>query len=455
MAKNTAVLEAYQKADRDLRLRYSKIACILAIVLVPAGSSLDYFVYPDFLDIFVIARLICSAFLLIALVLFFTNLSRNSVIALTLLCILSVQLTMSFMIFWVDGAQSSYHLGLLLIIFLIGTLLPLSFQEVTLSILVGILLYIIACFGHEKPQIDILFNNVYFMALTGSISSTASFFYSRGRFEEFRLNYELDKRNEEVENTLVQLKEAQTQLVQSEKLRGLGHMAAGLLHEINNPVNYTQMALQLMQQEQVIQDDPDLKETFDDIKDGVGRIQEIISDLRDFATPEQIDQQKPFAFSSALKRALQFTGRDKEGINIRRDICVEDTVMGMQSHIIQVLINLLENAARAVHSVKEIRDPEISITAISEDGRLYVKVCDNGSGIAEDVLPHIFNPFYTTQDVGEGMGLGLSICHTIIDNHGGELRASSSPDQGTEFTFDLSLTDKTTDTAGTGELHHA
>jgi len=236
-------------------------------------------------------------------------------------------------------------------------------------------------------------------------------------------------------------------------------MAAGLLHEINNPVNYTQMALQLMQREKVIQDDPDLKETFDDIKDGVSRIQEIISDLRDFATPEQIDQQKPFAFSSALDRALQFTGHDKEGISIRRELCVEDMVMGTQSHIIQVLINLLENAARAVLSVKDIRRPEINITAITEDGRLYVKVSDNGSGIAEDDLPHIFNPFYTTQDVGEGMGLGLSICHTIVGNHGGELRVSSEHGQGTDFTFDLSLRNpaaqNATATSEIEETHHA
>ena len=70
-------------------------------------------------------------------------------------------------------------------------------------------------------------------------------------------------------------------------------------------------------------------------------------------------------------------------------------------------------------------------------------------------MPHIFNPFYTTQEVGEGMGLGLSICHTIIENHGGELRVSSEPGQGTQFTFDLSLTDTTTDTAEAGESHYA
>jgi two-component system sensor histidine kinase PhcS len=98
------------------------------------------------------------------------------------------------------------------------------------------------------------------------------------------------------------------------------------------------------------------------------------------------------------------------------------------------------------------REGELRIRAQAERGRVYVSVKDNGSGIPQEALARIFDPFYTTRDVGEGMGMGLSICQTIIRNHGGELRAQSKEGEWAEFTFDLAQAD--TEQTGDGSEQH-
>ena len=103
----------------------------------------------------------------------------------------------------------------------------------------------------------------------------------------------------------------------------------------------------------------------------------------------------------------------------------------------QVLINLLSNASKAINAVRKPGTGEITVTTKSQNGRLQIYLRDNGIGIKKDVIANIFDPFYTSRDVGQGMGLGLSICDTIVKNHGGTLRASSEPEKWTEFCFDF------------------
>ncbi len=117
-------------------------------------------------------------------------------------------------------------------------------------------------------------------------------------------------------------------------------------------------------------------------------------------------------------------------------------VMGSKSHLVQVLVNLIANAVKANQQMAEDHEAEIMIDAGESDDRLVIAVRDNGAGMDEQTLSRVFDPFFTTRDVGEGMGLGLSICHTIIENHGGKLRAESSPGKGSVFTFDLALSRK-------------
>jgi len=104
-----------------------------------------------------------------------------------------------------------------------------------------------------------------------------------------------------------------------------------------------------------------------------------------------------------------------------------------------VLVNLITNALRAIEPLHDQREGRIRVSAQPREGRLEVCVSDNGIGIKPDVRSRIFEPFYTTRDIGQGMGLGLSICHTIVRNHDGHIRVHSQPGHGAEFRFDLPL----------------
>jgi signal transduction histidine kinase len=254
-----------------------------------------------------------------------------------------------------------------------------------------------------------------------------------------RLQQDLEHSNAELRETLAELKSTQAQLIHSEKLNALGSMAAGLLHEINNPLNFTLTAIQIARAAEVLDEHPELEEIFADIEEGMERIKAIVSDLRAFAYPKDAEMEGRFDFGSALESALHFTAREHQGLRIERDLPAGATVIGSKSHIVQVLVNLIGNAAKAVAPVLSERPGVIEVLGEIHNGRLLVRVRDNGIGMDAETLERIFDPFFTTRDVGEGTGLGLSISHTIIKNHGGSLRASSEPGQGSELVFDLAV----------------
>ncbi|MBS0316674.1 MAG: GHKL domain-containing protein, partial [Proteobacteria bacterium] len=119
----------------------------------------------------------------------------------------------------------------------------------------------------------------------------------------------------------------------------------------------------------------------------------------------------------------------------------QDThVRGDEPAVIGVLINLLSNAALALRKA-ERAEPRIDVVGLHQDGRLQVSVRDNGTGIDAEHLNRVFEPFFTTRTVGQGLGLGLSVSYAVIQRHGGTLRVASEPGAWTEFSFDLGLPD--------------
>lgn len=261
----------------------------------------------------------------------------------------------------------------------------------------------------------------------------------RNLIEAGKLEKDLKARNTDLEQVLRRLRETEAQLLHSEKLNALGTMAAGLLHEINNPINFANTAFSLVMQNAAIEADPDLKEMLVDIHDGFRRIQTIVSDLRLFSAPTKAEARRPFHFATAVQHALRFTASERSGIEIKTDLPDADMVVGNESQIVQVLVNLLLNASRAIRREKVERLGSIRIVATPRGDRLVVVVRDNGCGIPADKLSRIFDPFYTTGDVGTGTGLGLSISHGIVNSHGGTLSAQSEEGQWAELKFDLPL----------------
>lgn len=251
-----------------------------------------------------------------------------------------------------------------------------------------------------------------------------------------QLQRDLQVRNQELETTLDDLQNTQGKLIQSEKLNALGRLAAGLLHEVNNPLNYAYGTFQLIEREPVMKEQKHIREMMADVRDGMERISAIVRDLKTFAYPEAVHMQQEFDLADAVSSAERLSASSLRGVEVVKDLHSPSLVVGSQSHIVQVLINLFENSCQAMESASG--ESRLNITSeLTDDGRVRVSVRDSGTGIPEDILESVFDPFFTTKEVGSGLGMGLSTCYTIIENHGGRLSVESDSSSYTEFSFDL------------------
>lgn len=252
----------------------------------------------------------------------------------------------------------------------------------------------------------------------------------------YDLEASLRQTNRELSDTLAQLKATEAQLVQSEKINAIGSLSAGLLHEINNPLNFTLMAVETL----VNTSDPgdaDLQDTLQDISGGMKRITTIVSDLRSFAYPEQADHKSEFCATAVVESAIRFTSHETRDLKIETDFERGARAVASHTHVSHVLINLILNARNAIEGLDSRDDPVIRITTRRRDGRVFFTVQDNGCGIPEKIRNRIFEPFFTTGEIGKGMGLGLSICHTIVKNHGGAFEVKTEVGKGSAFQFDV------------------
>ncbi|QDU26948.1 Sensor histidine kinase TmoS [Anatilimnocola aggregata] len=259
----------------------------------------------------------------------------------------------------------------------------------------------------------------------------------------------LRREREELQQSLVRLRETEVKLFQSEKMRGLGSLAAGLLHEINNPVHYTLLAIRSLKKD--LAAGRDTSEVVGDIESGVTRVGQILDELRNFAYPEQAQLHTEFRLVDVVRTSLRFTSHATRTIAL--DVADADFeglfVRGSQIQIGQVLVNLITNSATAIQKQGDKFSGQITIRARRVRDRVQVMVADNGPGIPAADLSRVLEPFYSTAAPGSGLGLGLSICDTIIRNHGGSLVLTSnslgntelnnSGPRGTEVSFDLPL----------------
>ncbi|WP_439609800.1 sensor histidine kinase [Hydrogenophaga sp.] len=429
----------YEQQLSDFRLAYSKAGSITSIVLVLAGFGLDYFSYPERLLEFSLLRLLVVLLTLGILRLLFTEVGRQHVRSLTMLWLLLPQIMIAFMIYETDGAQSIYFVGLHLALYAVGIILPISFFEGIGFGVLTLLLYVAACALHPDAagNTSRLVTNSLFILFSAGASAVCTWFNEKARLRLFQLQHEVSEKNaslRDINNTLAEVK---GQLLQREKMAAIGTLSAGLLHELNNPVNYSLMAINMGLTCKGVEGDDMLKESLNDAREGMQRIQNIVTDLKTFAyqKPGQ-DSQRPFLLENAVRSAVRLAGYELKGIDVPVELPQDTHVLGDEPAIIGVLINLLSNAAHAVQAARR-EQPRIAVTVAQRGDRLSVSVRDNGSGIAPENLGRVFEPFFTTRDVGAGLGLGLSVSYGIVQRHGGTLAVESEPGSWTEFTFDL------------------
>ena len=285
---------------------------------------------------------------------------------------------------------------------------------------------------------------------------------------------ELEERNGRVRAALEELKLAQDQLVQSEKLASIGQLTAGIAHELNNPINFVSSSAQSLRRDfddvseilqglnEVVPEDEELlvkvkrlqdrmkaldldftlkeiDELLTGIDDGANRTAEIVKGLRIFSRMDG-DSSTQANLNELLESTLvilRSTLRDEVDLTV--DLAENVPSIQCQSgKLNQVFMNLITNAAQATSQTdlpREERSVRVRTRVVVDNGREWVQVAveDNGTGMTDEVKSQIFDPFFTTKEVGEGTGLGLSIVKGILDDHSANLEIQSTPGQDSTF----------------------
>ena len=233
-------------------------------------------------------------------------------------------------------------------------------------------------------------------------------------------------------------KRMRAKLLVSDRMASLGTLAAGIAHEINNPLAYVIGNLEAMGEILGTAERPastgeraELGAQVRDARDGAERVRKIVHGLRSFSRSEQ-ETRAALALPDVLEAAIRLTRNElRHRAELIRELGPVPLVVADDGRLTQVFINLLVNAAHAI-PVGHSSDNRIVVRTRTDDhGRAVIEVEDTGTGIPADLQSRVFDPFFTTKGVGEGTGLGLSICHGIISGLGGQISIDSVPGQGT------------------------
>jgi signal transduction histidine kinase len=277
--------------------------------------------------------------------------------------------------------------------------------------------------------------------LTKPFSTTELHVRIKNLVESHQYQIKLSKQKTVLEHTIEQLKETETQLVQTEKLASLGRMSAGIIHEINNPLNFATTGLFTLRnkgKQLAPEQQQEYQEVLQDVEDGLKRVKSIVSELRTFTHPD-IEGRDQVEVSEIVSSALRFLSNEwKDKVEIEQSLTEHQTIWANKSKLVQVLVNLLQNSLDALKSkVFENEKPTVRIEGFVEKNKSILRVRDNGTGIDPKNLDKIFDPFFTTKDVGEGMGLGLSICYRIVEECDGRISVKTEPGKFCEFTLEF------------------
>jgi two-component system NtrC family sensor kinase len=293
--------------------------------------------------------------------------------------------------------------------------------------------------------------------------------------ENAHLQIDQQRRIAELKGMNQKLEEAQNQLLQSEKMASIGQLAAGVAHEINNPIGfvysnlgtlekYVKDIFSLIELYGSAEEKPDLLPAVRELKakvdldflkedvsalmhesrDGITRVKKIVQDLKDFSHVDASDEWTPADLHAGLDSTLNIVSNEvKYKAEVTKDYGDIPEVECLPSQLNQVFMNLLVNAAHAIDE-----RGTITIRTSLHDSEVWVEVADNGKGIPAENLKRIFDPFFTTKPVGKGTGLGLSLSYSIVQKHGGKIEVASEVGKGTTFSLRLPVKRPRMESAG-------
>ena len=269
----------------------------------------------------------------------------------------------------------------------------------------------------------------------------------RVRRRERELQARVDERTAELATVnaslqvrLQELQATRERLIHAEKMAAVGTLAAGVGHEINNPLafiisnlHYAATEVRGARQEAGPGKWGEVEQALDEALQGADRVRRIVQDLRTFSRM-QPERMKRVDVHAVLELALSFADAEiRHRARLVKDYGELPVVLGDETRLGQVFLNLLVNAAQAIPEGHADRNEIHVTTRKDERGHITVSVRDTGTGIPPEVLPRIFEPFFTTKPVGVGTGLGLSICHSYVQNMGGDIHVRSELGKGTTF----------------------
>jgi two-component system NtrC family sensor kinase len=295
--------------------------------------------------------------------------------------------------------------------------------------------------------------------------------HARLKAEEIleRKSRELFLKNERLQESYEILQKQQTAILQNEKLATLGTLAAGMAHEINNPLAFVKSNIEsltqyhtsyarlaafvaeissslpenrqsqlktLLEEEDINFIQEDLPELMSDTVEGLTRVRDIVMNLRSFARTQSTDRctaNLVEGIQSTLKLLHSELNND---VVLKLDLQPVQDISCNPNELNQVFLNLIINAK---HATEGRERPKIAVSSSAEQSEIIIKISDNGHGMTKEVQKEIFVPFFTTKPVGEGTGMGLAIAYGIIKDHGGEISVSSIEGKGTTFTLKLPI----------------
>jgi signal transduction histidine kinase len=352
----------------------------------------------------------------------------------TLVTIASVQIVLdlsclTLMAVWTDGAHSPM-LGFFVFHMVISSLLlpyMMAYAGAVFSclmLLVG--LWLTGQFPVLRGDIMIVAGWMIMLLITVYLTSNITRSLNRHRRRVLRQKHRIRSMSDE-------LRRQNRAMIQQEKMAAMGQLAAGVAHEIANPLASMDSLLQLLHRKPERARDGAIEK----LRDQITRINRIVRQLTDFAHPGD-EQWQNASIDKIVAQSLQMIRFDHRmrsvKMDFRRELAPEDSWVRVQAHAMeQVFVNIVLNALDAM---ADEDDPRLNIHVGQDGKQCFVAITDNGHGIAPEHLDHIFEPFFTTKPVGKGTGLGLAVSYRLVRSHGGQLEAENV-DNGTRFTVYL------------------
>src|SRR5688572_6834567 len=433
-ATSGQIHEAFLKAERAVRVQNYRVACIMATIFMPAGVTLDVLVYPQYAWRFFQLRLLCSACLLFIWWFVKTPFGARHYRLLGWLLPAFPTFFISLMILQTEGASSPYYAGLNLVLLGASILLRWTLLDSLIVFCQVFVLYGLTCWLHGPlKDPSTLYNNVYFLFVTGAFVVIGSHFYNRLRFREFELLYQLDRNRE-------QLEESNRKLKEMDEVKG--RFFANISHELRTPLTLLLAPLETLLNRFKSAFDDDARNLLVTMHSNGMRLLKLINDLLDLVRLESgvlAVKREPLDLGEFMKGMASSARQMANDKRITLETSIDPAIgmiMGDRDKLEKIILNLQFNALKFTPAGGRV---DLRAEKVGDEMLLIVK--DTGMGIAEKNLPNVFSRFWQADDSSrrkyQGVGIGLALVKELTELQDGDVTVASELGKGTTFTVRL------------------